>query len=75
MIDRYEIPSAESADWDSAEKQIKSAASRLGSGKSTVVSVKTKSHKKRKAGETAAEIYEQEIASSTKKSKKRKGKK
>lgn len=52
-----------------AEKQIA-----VGKGKkSTVVSVKTVKEKKRKAGETAAEIYEQEIGGSKKKSKKGKG--
>lgn len=54
-----------------AEKQIS-----VGKGKkSTVVSVKTVKEKKRKAGETAAEIYEQELGGSKKKSKKSKGKK
>lgn len=52
-----------------AEKQIA-----VGKGKkSTVVSVKTVKEKKRKVGETAAEIYEQEIGGSKKKSKKGKG--
>lgn len=54
-----------------AEKQIA-----VGKGKkSTVVSVKTVKEKKRKVGETAAEIYEQEMGGSKKKSKKGKGKK
>lgn len=65
---RYEIPSAETADWESAEKHIKAGK------KTTVVSVKTVKQSKRKAGETAAEIYEQEIGGGkSKKSKKSKG--
>ncbi|CAZ85665.1 unnamed protein product [Tuber melanosporum] len=74
-LSKYEIPSTESADWESAEKQIKSATSKNSSGKSTVVSVKTKSHNKRKAGETVTEIYEQEMRKVHKKGKKSKSKK
>ncbi|KAH0604806.1 uncharacterized protein H6S33_006474 [Morchella sextelata] len=67
-LSKYEIPSAETADWESAEKQIKAGK------RTTVVSVKTVKQSKRKAGETAAEIYEQEIGSGkSKKSKKSKG--
>ncbi|KAG0135931.1 GNAT acetyltransferase 2-domain-containing protein [Tuber indicum] len=74
-LSKYEIPSTESADWESAEKQIKSATSKNSSGKSTVVSVKTKSYNKRKAGETVTEIYEQEMRKVHKKGKKSKSKK
>jgi N-acetyltransferase 10 len=54
---RYEIE-AGAPGWAEAEKQVLSAAK---SGqKNPVVSVKS-SKSKRKAGETAAEIYEQEL--------------
>lgn len=72
FLQRYEIPSADTADWETAEKQIAGGKGK----KSTVVSVKTVKEKKRKAGETAEEIYEQELGGSKKKkSKKSKGKK
>jgi N-acetyltransferase 10 len=61
---RYEILAGKE-DWKNAEKQIKDAVLKSGEkeGRSTVVSVKTgKSVAKRKAGETAAEIYEEEVA-------------
>jgi N-acetyltransferase 10 len=58
MMSRYEIP-ANKGDWTEAEKQVRNA---LKGEASTVVSVKTgKSMPKRKAGESAAEIYEQEV--------------
>ncbi|KAJ6257796.1 hypothetical protein Dda_7585 [Drechslerella dactyloides] len=53
-LQKFEIPSA-SADWDDAERQV------AGGGKSSVVSVKSSKQVKRKAGETAAEIYEKEM--------------
>ncbi|KAL7272500.1 N-acetyltransferase 10 [Rhizina undulata] len=69
-LSKYQLPEGESADWDGADKQIKAATSNEG-GRSTIVSVKTKKkQQKRKAGETAAEIYEQEMGSLKKKSKK-----
>jgi len=58
---RYEIP-ADKGDWTEAEKQIRKAALSKSEGRSTIVSVKTgKSAAKRKAGETAEEIYEEEV--------------
>jgi N-acetyltransferase 10 len=69
---RYEIP-ADKGDWTEAEKQVRAVLVK-GEKKSTVVSVKTgKSAPKRKAGETAAEIYEQEVERSKNK-KPKKGK-
>jgi len=64
---RYEIPSA-SAEWDDAEKQVANSTT----GKASTVSVKTAKAVKRKAGETAAEIYEQEMSKSSSGSKKNK---
>ena len=68
---RYEIPT-DKGDWTEAEKQIRKAVSKgVKEGKSTVVSVKTgKSASKRKAGETAEEIYEEEVTKFKNKSKK-----
>ncbi|RPA99292.1 DUF699-domain-containing protein [Choiromyces venosus 120613-1] len=68
-LSKYEIPSTESGDWESAGRQIKSASSKYSRSKSTIVSVKIKSHKKRKAGETATEIYKQELGKVCKKGK------
>ncbi|KAI5846932.1 GNAT acetyltransferase 2-domain-containing protein [Tricharina praecox] len=60
-LSKYEIP-ADKGDWTEAEKQIRKAASSKSEGRSTIVSVKTgKSAAKRKAGESAAEIYEEEV--------------
>ncbi|KAK6541109.1 killer toxin resistant protein [Orbilia ellipsospora] len=67
-LQRFEIPSA-AADWEDAEKQV---AGGTGSGKSTTISVKSSKKIKRKAGESAAEIYEREMASSKSSKKKRK---
>lgn len=52
---RYEIDNG-SAAWEEAEKQIRS-------GGASTVSIKTSKPSKRKKGETAREIYEQEIES------------
>ncbi|KAA8905490.1 N-acetyltransferase 10 [Sphaerosporella brunnea] len=53
-LSKYEIPT-DKGDWTEAEKQVRKM-------KGTVVSVKTgKSAPKRKAGESAAEIYENEV--------------
>lgn len=71
-LDQYAID-GDSPAWDEAEKQLKSAAK---DGKGGVVSVKS-SKTKRKAGTTAAEVYEETFGdkSSRKKAKKEKGKK
>ncbi|KAH1644560.1 killer toxin resistant protein [Aspergillus fumigatus] len=54
-LDKYEIDNG-SAAWEEAEKQIRS-------GGASTVSIKTSKPSKRKKGETAREIYEQEIES------------
>lgn len=56
--DRYEIEES-APGWAEAERQIQSS-SKSGRG-NTVVSVKSNKEKKRKAGESAAEIYNEEI--------------
>jgi N-acetyltransferase 10 len=66
MMNRYEIEES-APGWQEAEKQVLAATK--GGNKNPVVSVK--STKKRKTGETAAEIYEAELGES-KKSKKSK---
>ncbi|KAF3092983.1 N-acetyltransferase 10 [Orbilia oligospora] len=68
-LQKYEIPSA-SGEWEDAEKQVTGGNS---TGRSTTISVKSSKQIKRKAGESAAEIYEKEM-SSTKSSKKNKRK-
>ncbi|EWC45149.1 UPF0202 protein KRE33 [Drechslerella stenobrocha 248] len=67
-LQKFEIPSA-SADWEDAERQVTGG---TGGGKSSTVSVKSSKQVKRKAGESAAEIYEQEM--NTKPSSKKKKK-
>ncbi|KAI9784774.1 MAG: killer toxin resistant protein [Geoglossum umbratile] len=60
-LERYEIATGPAA-WEDAERQIKTA--QKGGNKSMTVSVEIRpvgAAAKRKAGETAAEIYEQEI--------------
>ncbi|EHK98115.1 putative UPF0202 protein KRE33 [Glarea lozoyensis 74030] len=57
-LDQYEIEEG-APGWASAEKQVL-AATKAGN-KNLVVSVKSTKEKKRKAGETAAEIYEKEL--------------
>ncbi len=69
-FNRYEIDA--NAEWDDAEKQIKSLTKGEKDGKSTIVSVKSGKKPKRKAGETAAETYQQEIEKVERKSKKSK---
>ncbi|KAK6505469.1 N-acetyltransferase 10 [Arthrobotrys musiformis] len=68
-LQKYEIPSA-SGEWDDAERQV---AGGTETGRSTTISVKSSKQVKRKAGESAAEIYEKEM-SSNKSSKKNKRK-
>ncbi|EPS40963.1 hypothetical protein H072_5125 [Dactylellina haptotyla CBS 200.50] len=68
-LQKFEIPSAGGGDWEDAEKQVSSGA---GNGKSTTISVKSSKSAKRKAGETAAEIYEKEMSSIKSSKKKRK---
>lgn len=65
------------AEWSKAEKQIKDAVVKGDKAKSTVVSVKTKGEKRKAgAGETAADIYEKEMAAASRGGKKhKKGKK
>lgn len=64
---RYEIPNA---DWTEAEQQIKKT---KGDGaKSTVVAIK-KAKRKAAPGETAAEIFEEEMGEKKRGSKKQKG--
>ncbi|KAK6533044.1 killer toxin resistant protein [Arthrobotrys megalospora] len=67
-LQKYEIPSA-SGDWDDAERQVAGGTS---NGKSTTISVKSSKQVKRKAGESAAEIYEKEMSSTKSSKKKRK---
>lgn len=64
---RYEIEEG-APGWASAEKQVL-AATKSGN-KNPVVSVKSSKEKKRKAGESAAEIYEKEMGDKEKGSKK-----
>lgn len=71
LFARYEIEEG-APGWAEAEKQVKKAA--LKGEKSTVVSVKSTKAPKRKAGETAAEIYEAELGEKKPK-KAKKGKK
>ncbi|KAG9232422.1 N-acetyltransferas-like protein [Amylocarpus encephaloides] len=58
-LSQYEIDTASAPSWAEAEKQVLSA-TKLGH-RNPVVSVKSSKEKKRKAGETAAEIYEAEV--------------
>ncbi|KAI9720055.1 MAG: hypothetical protein M1812_003182 [Candelaria pacifica] len=72
-LDQYEIQNG-GTEWEDAERQIR-AAQGIG-GKSTTVSVKTsKPVSKRKVGETAATVYEEEIGSKESKKMKKGGKK
>lgn len=63
-LDKYAIADAE--DWEQAEKSVAKAAKHNG-----VVSIKNKGHK-RKQGDSATTIYEQEMKSASKKPKKSK---
>ncbi|KAJ9270160.1 hypothetical protein DTO212C5_3654 [Paecilomyces variotii] len=54
-LDQYEIDNGAAA-WENAEKQIRA-------GGASTVSIKSSKTQKRKAGETAREIYDQEIES------------
>ncbi|PGH23220.1 hypothetical protein AJ80_02636 [Polytolypa hystricis UAMH7299] len=63
-LDQYEVANGDAA-WADAEKQVRAAA---GKGKNiSTVSVKSSKPAKRKAGESARDIYEQEIGSKEKK--------
>ena len=62
---RYEIANGDAA-WQDAEKQIRASVNKGGSVPATV-SVKSSKPAKRKAGESAREIYEKEIGSKEKK--------
>ncbi|KAF3919568.1 hypothetical protein ABW20_dc0102727 [Dactylellina cionopaga] len=66
-LQKYEIPSA-AADWEDAERQVTGGSE---SRKSTI-SVKSSKQIKRKVGESAAEIYENEMSSTKSSKKKRK---
>lgn len=68
-LDQYEIDGGQDA-WDDAEKQVKSGG---GANASTTISVKS-GKAKRKAGPTAAEVYE-EAAGDKSRKKAKKGKK
>ncbi len=57
-MSRYEIDEG-APGWMDAEKQVLNA-SKSGRGRASIVSVKSKKGK-RKTGETAAEIYAQEV--------------
>ncbi|TGZ84140.1 N-acetyltransferase [Ascodesmis nigricans] len=72
-LSRYEIPT-ESADWAEAEKAVKKAVEKGEAVDGKVVSVKKKGEK-RKAGESAAEIYEKEMGALKRGKKVKKGKK
>lgn len=67
---RYEIDGDAPA-WEDAEKQVSSAAK---DGKSNVVVSVKSAKQKRKAGQTATEIYDQEFGDNSRK-KSKKGKK
>lgn len=67
---RYEIDGDAPA-WEEAEKQVSSAAK---DGKSNVVVSVKSAKQKRKAGQTATEIYDQEFGDNSRK-KSKKGKK
>lgn len=68
---RYEIE-GDAPGWEDAEKQVQSASKRgRGAASGVVVSVKSEKKAKRKAGETAGEIYEKALGEKTKKGKKR----
>ncbi|KAG9245727.1 GNAT acetyltransferase 2-domain-containing protein [Calycina marina] len=69
-LDRYEIEDG-TLGWKDAEKQVLSAMK----GEQNNVVVSVKSTKKRKAGETAAEIYEQELGEKKENKKAKKEKK
>ncbi|KAG6314261.1 hypothetical protein E4U22_000179, partial [Claviceps purpurea] len=66
-LDEYAID-ADTPAWADAEKLVRTAAK---DGKASVV-VSVKSKHKRKAGQTAAEVYEEEMGETRKKSKKSK---
>ncbi|PGH16030.1 hypothetical protein AJ79_02010 [Helicocarpus griseus UAMH5409] len=59
-LDQYEIANGAAA-WEDAEKQVRSSVAKNGSV--TTVSVKSSKPVKRKVGESAREIYDQEIES------------
>lgn len=70
LLSRYEIDGDAPA-WEEAEKQVSSAAK---DGKSNVVVSVKSAKQKRKAGQTATEIYDQEFGDNSRK-KSKKGKK
>ncbi|KAK2746754.1 killer toxin resistant protein [Onygenales sp. PD_40] len=61
-LDQYEIANG-STSWEDAEKQIRASASASKNGNIPTVSVKSSKQLKRKAGESAREIYDKEIGS------------
>lgn len=71
LSSRYEIE-AGAPGWAEAEKQVKNAAK---SGKKDIVVGVKSAKSKRKAGESAAEIYEQELGEKAHKKAKKGGKK
>lgn len=64
VLRRYEVANGDNA-WEDAEKQISTSVGKTGSVPG-MVGVKSKPEK-RKAGESAREIYEKEIGSKEKK--------
>lgn len=67
---RYEIANG-NASWEEAEKQVRASLSKKEGSNIPTVSVKSSKQPKRKAGESAREIYEKEIASKDRKKIKR----
>ena len=59
-LDKYEIETG-AAGWDEAEKQIKRAQAKSGGDKELTVSVKSSKPDKKRKGESAEEIYREEI--------------
>ena len=61
-LDKYEMETGAAAGWEEAEKQVQRVQARSGGGKEVTVSVKAdRKDKKRKGGETAEDVYREEI--------------
>ncbi|KAI5304942.1 killer toxin resistant protein [Ascosphaera pollenicola] len=69
-LEQYEIANG-NASWEDAEKQVRASLSKKDTGNVPTVSVKSSKQPKRKAGETARELYDKEIASKERKKIKR----
>ena len=59
-LDKYEIETG-SAGWEEAERKVQRAAGRGGRREEEVTTVSVKSEKKRRKGESAEEVYREEI--------------